>query len=83
MAAFFGKEHRSVLASIDKLIEQAKDFGAHSFMPTSYLDESNRQSRCFDMDRDGFTLLAMGFTGAKALQFKIPRLHPSTPTLAT
>ncbi|MBP2150103.1 phage regulator Rha-like protein [Xanthobacter flavus] len=30
-----------------------------------------RQVRSFDMTRDGFTLLAMGFTGAKALKFKL------------
>jgi hypothetical protein len=32
-----------------------------SFKPTSYLDGSNRQSRCFDMDRDGFTLLSLAY----------------------
>jgi Phage regulatory protein Rha (Phage_pRha) len=37
-----------------------------TFRPTSYLDENNQQRRCFDMDRDGFTLLAMWFTGNRA-----------------
>lgn len=31
-----------------------------------------QQHRMFEMDRDGFTLLAMGFTGLKALKFKPP-----------
>lgn len=30
-----------------------------------------RKDRAFNMTRDGFTLLAMGFTGKKALGFKL------------
>ncbi|EHG5469588.1 single-stranded DNA-binding protein [Campylobacter coli] len=30
-----------------------------------------RKDRCYNLTRDGFSLLAMGFTGKKALQFKI------------
>lgn len=72
VAAFFGKEHRSVLAGIDNLIQQEAELGLHSFMQTPYVEASNGQTyRSFDMDRDGFTLLAMGFTGAKALKWKL------------
>ncbi len=72
VAAFFGKEHRSVLNSIDNLISQEADLGLHNFMQTPYVEPSNGQTyRSFDMDRDGFTLLAMGFTGTKALKWKL------------
>lgn len=68
VAAYFGKEHRNVTADIDKLIQQ----GVLDFQQTSYVHEQNGQTyRSFDMSRDGFTLLAMGFTGKKALQFKL------------
>src|SRR5690606_19585992 len=76
VAAFFGKEHRSVLASIDNLLEQEPGLRLHHFMQTVIERENpsgggSIQSRGFDMDRDGFTLLAMGFTGGKALKWKL------------
>lgn len=71
VAAYFGKEHRSVLASIDNLLSQESDLGLHDFMHTPYVEQSTGQTyRSFDMTRDGFTLLAMGFTGASALKWK-------------
>lgn len=57
---------RAVIALKDEEKEVAPagrgspELGASNFGLTSYLDESNRQSRCIDMDRGGFTLLAMG-----------------------
>lgn len=72
IAAYFGKEHRSVLVSVDNLIQQEPNLGLHNFMQTPYVEPSNSQKyRSFDMDRDGFTLLAMGFTGSKALKWKM------------
>lgn len=42
--------------------------GMPNFGQTPYVDPQNgRTYRSFDMDRDGFTILAMGFTGPKAL----------------
>jgi Rha family phage regulatory protein len=54
VADYFKKEHWHVLEKIDDLIKTEPMLGAPTFRGTSYLDESNRQSRCFDMDRDGF-----------------------------
>lgn len=72
VAAFFGKEHRNVLQSIDNLIAQEADLGLLNFQQTPYVEESTGQTyRMYEMDRDGFTLLAMGFTGAKALKWKL------------
>lgn len=41
------------------------------FTQTSYIDTSGKSNKMYNLTRDGFTLLAMGFTGAKALQWKL------------
>lgn len=68
VAAYFEKDHRNVLQSIDALVAE----GVLNYQQTPYVNAQNGQAyRCFEMDRDGFTLLAMGFTGPKALKFKL------------
>lgn len=72
IATYFGKEHRNVLQDIDRLITESPGRGLLAFQHTPYVHPQNGQTyRSFDMTRDGFTLLAMGFTGAKALKFKL------------
>ena len=76
VAAFFGKRHDHVLRDIDRLIEQEPSLIGHPlprFGEGVYTMPATRdqQHRMFDMTRDGFTLLAMGFTGTKALQWKL------------
>ncbi len=75
IADHFGKRHDHVLRDIDRLIREA---GAHSplmgaelFFATTFKNDRNRQYREFLMSRDGFALIAMGFTGTKALQWKL------------
>lgn len=75
VAAFFNKRHKNVLQDIDGIIERLADFGRLNFQPTSYTDGFNREQRCIDMTRDGFTFLAMGFTRAKADAFKLAYLN--------
>ena len=41
------------------------------FVEDSYLNSRNQQQPMYYMNRDGFTLLAMGFTGSKAMEFKL------------
>lgn len=69
VAEFFEKEHRNVLRDIDNLIATEPE-AALNFEQSSWKDTTGRSNRCFDMDQEGFTLLAMGFTGPKALHFK-------------
>lgn len=72
VAAFFGKRHDHVLRDIANLIDAEPSLGLLSFGETPYVEESNGQTyRMYEMDRDGFTLLAMGFTGSKALKWKL------------
>jgi Rha family phage regulatory protein len=72
VAAFFGKEHRDVLKAIDNLLSSEPDMALRDFAQGSYTlpGTGAQQHRCFDMNRDGFMLLAMGFTGAGALKWK-------------
>lgn len=74
IAKYFEKEHKRVLRAIENLTETknglSESFIKHNFKKTTYTDSTGRKLPCYDMTRDGFTLLAMGFTGKKALQFK-------------
>lgn len=74
LAEYFGKRHDHVLRAIDGLIETvpacAPIFGATTTI-TQMPAGGVRKDRSFDMTRDAFTLLAMGFTGKKAIGFKL------------
>lgn len=70
VAKVFGKEHRNVLRDIDKLKKDVLNF-EQMFQEGQKPDSYGRARRVVYMNRDGFTLLAMGFTGDKALQFKV------------
>lgn len=70
VAKVFGKEHRNVLRDIDKLKKDVLNF-EQMFQEGQEPDSYGRARRVVYMNRDGFTLLAMGFTGDKALQFKV------------
>ncbi|WP_086989700.1 Rha family transcriptional regulator [Levilactobacillus brevis] len=70
VAESFNKNHQHVLRSIDGLKKDVSNFG-QMFIETNLPDSYGRNRRGYYMNRDGFTLLAMGFTGSKALQFKL------------
>lgn len=69
VATTFEKMHKNVLRDIDKL-ECSDEFRRLNFEPSSYLNEQNKPQPMFQITRDGFSFLAMGFTGKKAAQFK-------------
>ena len=75
VAEYFGKQHHHVVRDIRTLISQKPDlernanFGECS-ETINLANGATRQVPFFWMDRKGFSLLAMGFTGAKALDFK-------------
>ncbi|MBR2912506.1 MAG: Rha family transcriptional regulator [Oscillospiraceae bacterium] len=74
VAQFFEKRHDHVLRDIAKITAPksglSDEFREMNFMLSSYMDSTGRKLRCYLMTRDGFTLLAMGYTGQKAMQFK-------------
>ncbi|KRL47240.1 phage anti-repressor protein [Levilactobacillus spicheri DSM 15429] len=69
VADTFGKNHRDVLRAIDDL-KDVRNF-AQMFLEASLPDSYGRDRRGYYMNRDGFSLLAMGFTGKTALEFKM------------
>lgn len=50
---------------------EGAEFARNNFMEASYINQQNKEQPMYLLTRDGFTLLAMGFTGARALQFKV------------
>lgn len=70
IAEVFGKRHDRVLRAIENM-EIPANFRRPNFGEASYVDAQGKSRRMFTMTRDGFTLLAMGFTGKAAMQFKI------------
>lgn len=67
----FEKRHDHVLDSIKKLLIQGGKRTDPNFRVSAYKDSTGRCLLMYEMTRDGFTLLAMGFTGEKALEFKL------------
>ena len=70
IAENFEKKHQHVLRDIDALKQDVSNFG-QMFIESNQPDSYGRDRRIYYMNRDGFSLLAMGFTGKKALQFKL------------
>ncbi|WP_320008120.1 Rha family transcriptional regulator [Maridesulfovibrio sp.] len=78
VAERFEKQHKDVLKAIRNL-EIPDEFSERNFAPTSIdvaqPNGGTRKERSFNMTRDGFSLLAMGFTGHKAMEWKIKFLE--------
>ena len=70
IAENFDKNHRDVLRAVDNLKEDVRNF-AQMFFESTEPDSYGREQRAYLMNRDGFTLLAMGFTGKAALEWKL------------
>lgn len=72
VAQVFAKEHHKVLRDIRKLTaDLPEDFTESNFGLSEYKDRTGRTLPVYNITRDGFTLLAMGFTGKRAIQFKL------------
>ncbi|MCC5427830.1 MULTISPECIES: Rha family transcriptional regulator [Clostridium] len=68
----FGKEHSKVIRSIETIIESnSSQNWLQYFIPSEYKDNSGKSNKEYLLTRNGFSLLVMGFTGAKALQWKL------------
>lgn len=73
VAEYFRKAHKDVLKAIRGL-ECSANFTERNFAPCVYINELcnnvKKELPMYYMTRDGFTFLAMGFTGKVAAQFK-------------
>lgn len=72
VAQKFEKRHDHVIASIRELLSTTENSGLLSmFVESSYIAQNGKENPMFIMNRDGFNLLTMGFTGTKALNYKL------------
>lgn len=70
IAAHFGKRHADVIRAIRRL-EAPAEFIERNFALNEFTDSIGRKLTMYRITRDGFTLLAMGFTGKEALRWKL------------
>ena len=70
VAEHFEKRHDRLLQTIEEQYGDLHEF-VEMFHKTTYPDNYGRQQPMYLMNRDGFALLAMGFSGKKALKFKL------------
>lgn len=70
VAEKFEKEHRNVLRDIESIRNSDVLNFEQMFIEGETPDSYGRARKTYFMNRDGFTLLAMGFTGSKAMKFK-------------
>lgn len=69
VAEYFCKQHKNVIQKIQTL-ECSVEFTELNFQPSDYTDCTGRKLPCYQITRDGFAFLAMGFTGKRAARFK-------------
>lgn len=70
IAEHFEKEHKNVLRDIGSILSQSTD-AIQFYFEADYFDSYGRPQRSIQMTRDGFSLLVMGFTGSKAMEWKL------------
>ena len=71
IAEDFEKEHNDTKKRIRELIRDMGEISHNYFIISEYKDSLNRTQEEYLLTRDGFSLLVMGFTGAKALNWKL------------
>ena len=69
VAEHFGKRHRDVLRAIRNLGCSA-EFNERNFALVDYIDDKGERRPQYHVTRDGFAMLAMGFTGSQAVRWK-------------
>ena len=70
IAETFEKEHKNVLKDIREL-ECSEEFGRLNFEQSYYINSQNKKQPLYYMTKDGFTLLAMGYSGEMAMRFNV------------
>lgn len=69
VAEAFGKRHDNVLRNL-KSLDCSTEFTALNFEASEYIDSTGRVLPMYEMTKNGFIFLVMGFTGAKAAAIK-------------
>lgn len=75
VAEKFEKRHSDVTRSIKIILKKGRESTnaklRSSFVLSSYIDNKGEERPMYIMNRDGFSVLAMGFTGNKAIDFRV------------
>lgn len=76
LAKHFHKSHKNVLQTIQNILSDLKEterneFSLLNFQPRNYKNQRGQFFPFYELTRDAFALVAMSFTGVKALQWKI------------
>lgn len=73
VAEKFNKSHNHVIRDIEDIISKSDcpNLDSEMFIESTYQNSRGKTYKCYLMNRDGFSLLAMGFTGKMALQWKL------------
>ena len=69
VAEAFGKLHKNVIRKLQS-IECSPEFNRLNFEPVEYTDAKGEKQPMWEMTKDGFMFLVMGFTGTKAAAIK-------------
>ncbi|HFN7087746.1 TPA: Rha family transcriptional regulator [Campylobacter coli] len=69
LAKVFNKNHRHILQTTKN--QPQNDFTESNFILSTYKDKKGELRPCYNLTRDAFSLLVMGFTGEKAYKWKI------------
>lgn len=71
VAEFFERNHRHVLRDIRDLVAKcSKNFTEPNFGLSEYTDPTGRKLPMYLLTKDGFMMLAMGYTGERAMRLK-------------
>jgi len=73
IAEDFERQHKHVLEGIKNIVTNmdSDEKSAQYFITSEYKDGSGKSNKEYLLTRDGFSLLVMGFTGSKALEWKL------------
>lgn len=69
VAEIFGKRHDNVVRDVREL-DCSEEFRLLNFEESSYINAQGHKQPCYNMTRDGFVFLVMGYRGRKAAAFK-------------
>ncbi len=69
VARIFTKKHKNILRDIENL-DVSSGFSRLNFEPRDYTDERGKVQKMYDINRDGFVFLVMGYRGQAAAAFK-------------
>jgi Rha family phage regulatory protein len=68
IAEKFNKRHKNVLQAIENLPND--EFNGLNYQPVEYLDKKGESRKYYEITWKGFSMLAMGFTGQAAYEWK-------------